>query len=117
MASEASAQNARLVTKLQSEFTGPDRTNVAPAVAAEIIRQKWSDPMWRQAEAQRVGDVPFVQSAMKAFGLDPSGLKTLQPTPDSAMAGASLGMPTPPGPNDIPSLPTPTPMPAPQTGP
>ena len=98
MTSEMSTQTKRLVTKLQSEFQGPDRSNVSTPVWHAVIRDNWSDPMWRQEQATRMGEVPFVQDAMQAFGLDPKHLKTLQPADDSAMMQASAGLATPPNP-------------------
>ncbi len=93
MQSELDSQTPRLVTRLQSEFAAPDRSNASTATYHAIIRQNWADPMWRQAEAIRVGPVPFVVQAMAAFNLDKSALS------DHPAAGVA------------PTAPLPTPMP------
>ncbi len=93
MQSELNGQTPRLVTRLQSEFAAPDRDNASTATWHAIIRQNWADPMWRQAQAIRVGPVPFVHDAMAAFGVDKSAL--------SAHPAAGIA----------PTAPLPTPMP------
>lgn len=88
-------QVKRLIAKLQGEFDGPDRSNVSVAKWQEIIRQNWTDPMWRMAQAQRMGEVAFVQDAMKAFGLDPKHVGQLDVQPGSHMDMMSQGLKEP----------------------
>jgi len=102
MAAESQAQTKRLVTKLQSEFNGPDRTNVSSQTWHAMIRQNWDDPMWRQAQSNRIGDVQFATDAMNAFGIDPRALKTMPLTPTPG-----VDMPEPSGPQPNPIAPTP----------
>lgn len=75
MAAESQTQTARIVTKLQNEFQGNDRSNVSQATWHEIIRNNWQDPAWRAEQGAKNGEVPFVTDAMKAFGVDPNLLK------------------------------------------
>jgi len=92
MESEMQDQVQRLIKKLQGEFDGPDRANVSAQKWQDVIRQNWTDPMWRMAQAQRMGEVAFVQDAMKAFGLDPKHVASLDMQPGSHMDMASQGL-------------------------
>jgi len=107
MTTEMQQQSDRLVTKLQTEFSGPDRTSTSQANWHAIIRQNWDDPAWRAAQGTRMGEVPFVQDAMTAFGIPKQALSThpvIAPSLPSPMVDQT--MPIPPDPQATPTTQT-----------
>ena len=95
MAVALASQNQRLVTRLQNEFSGSDRSDASTATWYEIIRSRWADPApvqvgkaqypnWRAAQADRMGVVAFVKDALAAFGLPKNSLTTSLTDPTMA---------------------------------
>lgn len=86
---EMDASTTRLADKLRGELASDDASNVSQAGWHEMIVRNWADPAWREAQAQRLGPVAFVQDAMRAHGLNPALLKQQPSTPAETEAGAS----------------------------
>lgn len=82
MTQELDTQTPRLVTQLATDFNGPDRKNAPTSEWHAVIRQNWDDPQWRQAQSDRMGEVPFVHDALDAFGIPRSTLANYTPPPE-----------------------------------
>ncbi len=98
MTADMQSQSTRLVTKLQNEFSGPDRTSTSTANWHAVIRSNWDDPAWRQEQAERMGDVPFAKDALSAFGIPHAALADYVPPAPPLPTGPHLnpGLPIPP---------------------